>query len=248
MKIWALCVASVAILAGSHAFAQPAAAPPPTVTFAPPPQPAILPPVAAAGQAVLRVGTEVPLRLSEGLTTKNKALRTGQRFRLTVAEDVKVSGVPVIPVGSPAMGEITEVRNKGMWGKSGHFTAQLLYVQVSGRQIRLSGTFDDKGVTGTAMVVTSVVLVPLAGFFTTGTSANIPAGSSVKGFVDEDVPLSFAAVVAPAPLVVPVPAAPLTVRVASPAPMAPPVAAAAFPATSQHQPMVLQAGPTVSPK
>lgn len=188
----------------------------PVATILPPaPAPTVLPPIASAGQAILRTGTEVPLRTSEGLTTKNKALRTGQRFRLSVAEDVKVSGQTVIPVGSPAMGEITDVRNKGMWGKSGHFTAQLLYVQVNGRQIRLSGTFDDKGVTGTAMVVTSVVLVPLAGFFTTGTSANIPAGSSVKGFVDEDVPLAFAST-APAALVVSVPAQPMTVPVATP--------------------------------
>jgi hypothetical protein len=191
---------------------------------------------------VLRVGTEVPLRTAEGLTTKNKALRTGQRFRLTVAEDVKVSGVTVIPVGSPAVGEITEVRNKGMWGKSGHFTAQLLYVQVNGRQIRLSGTFDDKGVTGTAMVVTSVVLVPLAGFFTTGTSANIPAGSGVKGFVDEDVPLSFAAATAPAPLIVPAAPPPLAVPApAQPAAAAPAAVAPANPQTAVSAPATVVA-------
>ena len=203
---------------------------------APAPQP--IAPIAPPGSAVLRTGTEVPLRLSEGLTTKHKVLRTGQRFHLTVAGDVKVSGQTVIPVGSPAMGEITEVRNKGMWGKSGHFTAQLLYVEVNGRQIRLSGTFDDKGTTGTAAVVTSVVLVPLAGFFTTGTSANIPSGSTVKGFVDEDVPLTFAAT-APAPLVVTPSAPPMAVPVAAPvaAPtVVPATAITAAPAASTQPP------------
>ena len=53
--------------------------------------------------------------------------------------------------------------------------------------IRLSGTFDDKGVTGTAGVVAAIVFVPIAGFFVTGTSANIPAGSGVKAFLDEDL-------------------------------------------------------------
>lgn len=78
-------------------------------------------PIAApvASAAVLRVGTEVPLRLSEELTTKGKQLRVGQRFHLETAEPVVVNGVTVIPAGSPAMGEITDVRNKGMWGKSG---------------------------------------------------------------------------------------------------------------------------------
>src|SRR5256885_15301490 len=70
---------------------------------------AVIPAVAPAGTAVLRTGAEVPLKLSEQLTTKNKAVRVGQRFRMTVAEDVKVDGQVVIPVGSPAVGEVTDV-------------------------------------------------------------------------------------------------------------------------------------------
>lgn len=98
----------------------------------------------------------------------------------------------MIPAGSPGMGELTTVRNKGMWGKSGGITARVLYVRVGDRQIRLSGTFDDKGVTGTAAVVGAVLLVPVVGFFTTGTSASIPIGAPVSAFLDEDVPVAFA--------------------------------------------------------
>lgn len=194
---------------------QPITTTPPTSTTV---TSSVIPQIASVGQAVLRTGTEVPLRLSEQLTTKNKAVRVGQRFRMTVAEDVKVDGQTVIPVGSPAVGEITDVRNKGMWGKSGHIGAQILYVQVNGRQIRLNGTFDDKGVTGTAGVVAAIAFIPIAGFFTTGTSANIPSGGSVKGFVGEDVPLSFSAATAPVPLTVAPAAAPMSVPVAPAAP------------------------------
>jgi len=148
--------------------------------------------MAPAPEHVLRAGTEVQLRLSEPLSTEGKRLRVGQHFQLSVLEPVLVSGQVVIPVGARAVGEITEVRNKGMWGKSGHLTANLLHVSVNGRQIRLTGTFDDKGVTGTAGVVAAVVLIPVVGFFTTGTSARIDAGSQVKGFIGEDVPLVFA--------------------------------------------------------
>lgn len=56
--------------------------------------------------AVLRVGTEVPLRLLEELTTKGKRLRVGNRFRLETSEPVMINGVTVIPVGSPAVGEM----------------------------------------------------------------------------------------------------------------------------------------------
>jgi hypothetical protein len=167
-------------------------------------------PVAApppAGNAILRTGTVVPLRLEEELTTKGKQLRVGQRFHLTTTEPVLVNGVNVIPIGTPAEGEITDVRNKGMWGKSGHLAARLLYMTVAGRQIRLSGNFDDKGVAGGwgAAAVSAFVFLP-AGFFMTGTSAKVPAGTVVKSFVDEDVPLAMPAV-AQGPLQVPAPAA-----------------------------------------
>ena len=160
--------------------------------------------VGAAAGNMLRTGTEIQLKLEEPLTTEGKKLRVGQHFRLSVIEPVIVAGQIVIPVGSPAMGEITEVRNKGMWGKSGHLTATLLNVSVNGRQIRLNGTFDDKGVTGTAGVVAAVAFVPVVGFFTTGTSAKIAAGSQVKGFIGEDVPLVFAEAVAAPAISVPV--------------------------------------------
>jgi hypothetical protein len=147
--------------------------------------------IAPATESVLRAGTEVPLVMSETITTAGKKLRVGQRVRLSVASPVMLGSATVIPAGAPAEAEITEVRNKGMWGKSGHVAARVLNVRVHGRMIRLTGTFDDKGVTGTAGVVAAVALVPVAGFFVTGTSANIPAGSGVKAFLDEDLQIAM---------------------------------------------------------
>ncbi|MCB2052510.1 MAG: hypothetical protein KDE63_13890, partial [Novosphingobium sp.] len=62
--------------------------------------------------AILRAGTPVALRLLEEVTTKKKAAKVGQRFQLEVAAPIEVNGVTVIPSGTPAWGEITEVRNK----------------------------------------------------------------------------------------------------------------------------------------
>ena len=174
-------------------------------------QPAILPIAAAPASAlaVLRAGTPVSFKLLEEVTTKHKAARIGQRINLEVSAPVDVNGVTVIPAGTPAWGELTGVKNKGMWGKSGKLDARMLFLRVNGRQIRLSGAFDDKGTTGTAAVVGSVLLLPLAGFFMTGTSAVLPMGGAVNGFIDEDVQLSFADTTA-TPMQVPV-AAPMTV-------------------------------------
>lgn len=164
----------------------------------------------APDAAVLRSGTSVPLKMAEALTTNGKKLKVGQRFQLEVAEPVMVNGVVVIPAGSPATGEVTEVRNKGMWGKSGRINARVLYVRANGRQIRMSGQLDDKGTTGTAGVVGAIAVLPVAGFFMTGTSANIPLGAPVTGFIDEDVPVAFAGG-APAPMVI-APVAPAAVE------------------------------------
>ena len=143
---------------------------------------------AAPGQIILRSGTQVQLRLLETLTTKNKVLRDGQRVRLEVAETVFVDGVKVVPVGTPAVAEVIDVRNKGMWGKSGRFLLRILYMTVNGRQIRITGGTDDKGVAGGvgAVAVSALVFLP-AGFFMTGTSANLPSGTAMKAFVEEDV-------------------------------------------------------------
>jgi hypothetical protein len=221
----------IAALAAAQAAAPQAAVQPtaPAAVIAPAPTPAIVAPPTTS--AVLRVGTEIPLRLVEELTTKGKQLRVGNRFHLETSEPVLVQGVNVIPVGSPAVGEITDVRNKGMWGKSGHLAARILYVTVNGRQIHLSGTFDDKGVAGGvgAAAVSALVFLP-AGFFMTGTSAKVPAGTIVKSFVDEDVPLAIP-VAAQAPLQVNAPAL-VAVQPAT----APAAAPAAVPASTPAKP------------
>jgi hypothetical protein len=155
-----------------------------------------------ASQSTLRAGTAIPMRTMVELTTLGKQLRVGQRVPLEVAEAVTLNGQLVIPAGTPGMGEITSVRNKGMWGKSGALNARVLYLRVGDRQVRLSGTFDDKGKTGTGGVVAAVAFLPVAGFFTTGTSAKIPLGAPVSAFLDEDVPVMLAATTAqPAPLI-----------------------------------------------
>lgn len=196
-----LVASSSAALAQSSDGAAPA---PPVAAATPAPAPAVVLTTPTTG--VVRAGTHIALKTSEPLTTEGKKLRVGQRFQLEVAEAVELDGRVIIPVGSPAQGEITDVRNKGMWGKSGRINARVLYVRAYGRQIRLTGQLDDKGVTGTAGVVAAIAFVPIAGFITTGTSAKIPLGSPVNAFIDEDISVSFTDA-APAVQAVVVPAA-----------------------------------------
>jgi hypothetical protein len=139
---------------------------------------------------VLRAGTPVPVVLSEALTTKGKTLKVGQRVQLEVAQDVLLGGQVVIPARSPVEGVLTEVRNKGMWGKSGGIHLAVKSVNINGVNIRLKGEMDSRGETGTAGVVGAIVVLPIAGFFVTGTSAEMPLNMPGRAMLDQDIALA----------------------------------------------------------
>jgi hypothetical protein len=139
---------------------------------------------------ILRAGAPVPVVLSEFLTTKGKHLKVGQRVQLEVAQDVLLNGRVVIPARSPVDGVLTEVRNKGMWGKSGAIHLHINSVNINGTNIRLKGDMDTRGETGTAGVVGALVVLPVAGFFVTGTSAEMPLNMPGRAFLDQDIALA----------------------------------------------------------
>jgi hypothetical protein len=139
---------------------------------------------------VLRAGAPIPVVLSEFLTTKGKTLKVGQRVQLEVAQDVLLNGRVVIPARSPVEGVLTEVRNKGMWGKSGAIHLHINSVNINGTSIRLRGDMDTRGETGTAGVVGAIVILPVAGFFVTGTSAEMPLNMPGRAILDQDITLA----------------------------------------------------------
>jgi hypothetical protein len=136
---------------------------------------------------VLPQGTNIRLRQLSEISSQHA--RVGDHFDLEVAEDVMLNGVIVIPRGSPASGEVTRVRHKGMWGRSGRLETRLLSVRANGATIPITGTLSERGETGTAGVVASILVVPVAGFFVTGTSAVLPVGTGYAARTDADLPI-----------------------------------------------------------
>jgi hypothetical protein len=198
--------AGVAMTAASPAIARrpapPAPTPPDMCTMPAPPAPAAAPgaepaaaaPVAVPAQAAspntLLAGAEV--RMLTRTEMNSQASHLGDRFELTVACDVTLNGQIVIPVGSVATGEVTRVRKKGGWGRSGILETRLVSVRVGDHQYRLHGAAGDRGRAGTAAVVGAVLLSPLivapfVGFFVTGTSAVVPPNSFTVGYTEEDL-------------------------------------------------------------
>lgn len=175
------------LMAGTSAYAQNTAVAEPIPATSVTVTPIATEPAMTGETRTLRGGAQIRVKFLHEITTEDKASKVGDRPRLEVAEDVVVDGVTVIPRGTPVTGELTAVRNKGMWGKSGKIEGRVLNMSLNGRTVRMSGSFDDKGVTGTAGVVAAVALVPVVGFFVTGTSARIPSGGVISAFLDEDV-------------------------------------------------------------
>lgn len=140
---------------------------------------------------VLPQGTTIRFRTLTQLSSQEN--KVGQRFDLEVAEDIMFNGRVVIPRGSPAVGDISMVKKKGMWGKSGKLETRVLYVRANGKEIPVRGTVGDKGETGTAGVVGAVLVLPVAGFFVTGTSAILPAGTGATAVLESDLPFEFEA-------------------------------------------------------
>ncbi len=161
---------------------------------------------AQPGISVLPQGTPIRLRTLQQLHSQEN--RTGDRFDLEVAEDVMLNGVVVIPRGSPGTGEITRVRRKGMWGRSGRLETRLLSVRANGMTIPISGSVAERGDTGTAGVVASILVVPVAGFFVTGTSAILPVGTGFNGHTDTEVRVAIDPSLVPRTVTAPTPAAP----------------------------------------
>lgn len=171
---------------------QPATAHAPMATSAMVPAAPSAPMVISSAPAnVLPQGTSIRLRSLSELHSQNN--RVGDHFDLEVAEDVMLNGVVVIPRGSQASGEVTRVRHKGMWGRSGRLETRLLSVRANGMTIPITGTVNEHGDTGTAGVVASIVVLPIAGFFVTGTSAVLPVGTGFTGVTQSDIPIVMAA-------------------------------------------------------
>lgn len=149
------------------------------------------PPVAmaqvAAPAAVLRQGTPVALKTLTPLSSRRA--RQGQRFDLEVSDEVRVDGLLVIPRGAHGVGEVSRVVTKGMMGKPGKIEVRALYVEVGGARIRLDGVASDKGASGAAPVVLAAPLIGVSAAFFRGKSAMLPAGSTIEGFVYQDMPL-----------------------------------------------------------
>lgn len=143
----------------------------------------------SSDMVLLPKDTPIHMMVTAEVTTKTHG--AGHRFRLRVTEPVAVDGRVLVPIGATAWGEVTSAERSGNIGKSGQLSARLLFVDLDGKRVPVSGERTDKGKSGTAETVMGVIGLGLFGLLAKGNNAKLKAGEMFTAFTSEDV--TFAA-------------------------------------------------------
>jgi len=158
----------------------------------PPASPPIIAPATPApvAGALIQVPALTVMRLKLDDPLSSNVNKPGDRFRISVIEDVKVGDVVVIPAGSVGEGEVVHAAKSGAGGKAGELLLTARFLQVGEQTVRLrSLVIGGAGKDRTdAVLATSFVAGPFA-LFIRGGVIIIPAGTEATAKTLETVQL-----------------------------------------------------------
>lgn len=148
-------------------------------------------------------GTELSIRFDDNLSSGTS--HEGDRFSISLAEDVTLADGTVLPAGLRGAGEVTHAQKKGMMGKPGELNVRFDYLKAGSNRIRLRG---QKGAEGSARYGTTIALTVLfgpLGLIKHGKEVEIKSGQRLTAFVDQDSPVALP-IAAPGAMASPAPA------------------------------------------
>jgi len=134
---------------------------------------------------LIREGTEVPLKFASDLSSKTAVENDPVEFLLD--DDVKVGQTVVIPKGSHAKAIVSHAHRAGMMGKGGELNIQLEYIAVADNHVRLRGTKGREGDSKVGATVALTVLFGPIGLIKHGKEVQIPAGTPLTAYVEQDI-------------------------------------------------------------
>jgi hypothetical protein len=141
--------------------------------------------------AAIVLPRDTPVELMATAEVSTAKATPGTLFKLRVNKPITVNGQMIVPVGTPAFGEVMTATDSGGLGKSGRMSARLLHIQLGNIRIPLEGDVQAKGTgAGSAGVAFALSLSPMA-LFHRGNNAKIKAGEILAGFVSKDVALDL---------------------------------------------------------
>ena len=157
-----------------------------------PPSAAVVPAAVASAQpsselprVTLREGTQLQLIYTEGVNTKNAVVGSTVTFMLVM--DLKVDGALVARAGSTAIGTVVSVKKAKPPGRSGALALRLDYLQVGGRQVKLTGP--ERQNNGELHYNRPFALKWPLGLFRTGDDVDIAKGTGLVACIADNTEL-----------------------------------------------------------
>jgi hypothetical protein len=147
----------------------------------------VAPNLAWAATVKVPEGTEFPVRLED--TLSSKTTQEGERFTITLTDDVKLSDGTILRAGYRGTGEVVHAEKSGMLGKTGKLDLRLNYLKIGDQRIRLRGSKSAQGAHNTGAQVVTVVLVGVFAGLIKGHNTEIPKGTSFNAYSDSDADL-----------------------------------------------------------
>lgn len=145
---------------------------------------------ASAAHAEVKVpeGTEFSVRMDEGVSSSTAS--EGDRFTITLEDDVKLQDGTILHAGYHGVGEVVEAQNNGMMAKSGKLNVRLVYLKVGDERIRLRANKGAEGDVRVGATVAAVILFWPVAPFIKGKDVSIKKGTIMRAYADQDVVLT----------------------------------------------------------
>jgi hypothetical protein len=134
-------------------------------------------------------GTDIPIRFDEKLSSKTNT--EGDRFTITLVDEVKLPDGTVIPAGYRGVGEVTDAEKNGMLGKAGTLNVRFDYLKIGDVRLRLRGSKGSEGKGSVASVVALTVLFGPIGLIAKGHNVEVKKGQQMTVYVDQDTDLAL---------------------------------------------------------
>jgi hypothetical protein len=143
-------------------------------------------PMCKAGSGcLLRDGTEVTLKFAADLNSKTA--HEGDPVEFVLDTDLKVADTVVVAKGAHAVATVSAAKKAGMMGKPGDLSVRLQYLVAGNNHVRLRGTKGQEGESKTGATVALTVIFGPIGLIKHGKEVDLPAGTPLTAYVDQDV-------------------------------------------------------------
>ena len=137
------------------------------------------------GGCLLKEGTQVSLKFASGLSSKTA--NEGDPVEFLLDDDLKVGDAIVVTKGAHALATVSSAKHAGMMGKPGELSVQIQYLVAGSNHVRARGTKGREGDGKTGATVALTVLFGPIGLIKHGKNVDIPAGTPITAYVDQDI-------------------------------------------------------------